>query len=168
MLMNPTPQATQTRRLLLALTCTMAMVPSAWSQTTAQTDAEKAAADANAANVPVTNAPAKADDQLVLSPFVVTTEKDSGYYAENTLMGSRLNSKISDLAASITVVTKQQLEDTGALDINDVFRYESNTEGASTHTPVALNRSNLTDNIGGYSGADGSSFGIATANRPLT
>ncbi len=142
----------------------MAMAPSAWSQTTAQTDAEKAAADARAANVPVTTT-RPADDKLVLSPFVVTTEKDSGYYAENTLMGSRLNSKISDLAASITVVTKQQLEDTGALDINDVFRYESNTEGASTYTPVALNRSNLTDNIGGYSGDDGSSFGIATANR---
>jgi hypothetical protein len=165
MLMNPTPQATLTRRLLLALTCTMAMAPSAWSQTTAEADAAKADADAKAANLPVTNTPARADDKLVLSPFVVTTEKDSGYYAENTLMGSRLNSKISDLAASITVVTKQQLEDTGALDINDVFRYESNTEGASTYTPVALNRNNLTDNIGGYSGDDGKSFGIATANR---
>ena len=93
--MNPTPQATLTRRLLLALTCTMAMAPSAWSQTTAEADAAKAAADAKAANVPVTNTPGKADDKLVLSPFIVTTEKDSGYYAENTLMGSRLNSKIS-------------------------------------------------------------------------
>lgn len=168
--MNPTPQATQTRRLLLlALTCTMAMAPSAWSQTTAEADAAaraKAEADARTAETPVTTAAVRpADDKLVLSPFVVTTEKDSGYYAENTLMGSRLNSKISDLAASITVVTKQQLEDTGALDINDVFRYEANTEGASTYTPVALNRSNLTDNIGGYSGDDGASFGVATANR---
>lgn len=164
MLMNPTPLATQARRLLLALTCTTALAPSAWSQTTAQADT--AAPAAATKPVPVETAEAKKlDDKLVLSPFVVTTEKDSGYYAENTLMGSRLNSKISDLAASITVVTKQQLEDTGALDINDVFRYESNTEGASTYTPVALNRNNLTDNIGGYSGDDGKSFGIATANR---
>jgi outer membrane receptor protein involved in Fe transport len=163
MLMNPTPQATQARRLLLALTCTMAMAPSAWSQTTTQADAAKAEAEGTTA--PVTVAVKPADDKLVLSPFVVTTEKDSGYYAENTLMGSRLNSKISDLAASITVVTKQQLEDTGALDINDVFRYEANTEGASTYTPVALNRNNLTDNIGGYSGDDGAAFGVATANR---
>jgi hypothetical protein len=164
MLMNPTPQATQARRLLLALTCTMAMAPSAWSQTTA--DADKAKAEAEGQTAPVATAPAKpADDKLVLSPFIVTTEKDSGYFAENTLMGSRLNSKVSDLGASITVVTKQQLEDTGALDINDVFLYESNTEGAGTYTPVAMNRNNLTDNIGGYSGDDGSSFGIATANR---
>ncbi len=159
--MNPTPQATQTRRLLLALTCLTAMAPAAWSQTANQ----PGQADADAKKVPVTTNEGKKDEKLVLSPFVVTTEKDSGYYAENTLMGSRMNSKISDLAASITVVTKQQLDDTGALDINDVFRYEANTEGASTYTPVALNRNNLTDNIGGYSGDDGSSFGIATANR---
>ncbi len=165
LLMNPTPHATLTRRLLLAFACTMAMTPIVWSQTTAEAEAAKAKAEADAANVPVATSPAKADDKLVLSPFVVTTQQDSGYFAENTLMGSRLNSKISDLAASITVVTKQQLEDTGSLDINDVFLYESNTEGAATYTPVALNRSNLTDNIGGYSGDDGSSFGIATANR---
>lgn len=160
--MNPTPQASQARRYLLALTCTMALAPSAWSQTTTQADTAKAEAEGKP--VPVT-VERKDDDKLVLSPFVVTTEKDAGYYAENTLAGSRLNSKISDLAASITVVTKQQLEDTGALDINDVFRYEANTEGASTYTPVALNRNNVTDNIGGYSGDDGSAFGAATANR---
>ncbi len=154
--MNLTPQAQNTRRLLLALTCAMAMALSAWSQTT--TTAEEAAKAKAAAE-------AKKDDKLVLTPFQVTTTKDSGYYAENTLAGSRLNTNLADLAASITVVTKQQLEDTGALDINDVFLYEANTEGAGTYTPVAMNRSNLTDNIGGYSGDDGSSFGIATANR---
>ncbi len=109
--------------------------------------------------------PEQDENVVVLSPFVVTTEKDVGYFAENTLAGSRMNTKVSDLAASITVVTKQQLEDTGSLDINDVFLYEANTEGAGTFTPVAMNRNNLTDNIGGYSGDDGSPFGIATANR---
>ena len=49
----------------------------------------------------------------------------------------KLNSNLADLAASITVVTKQQLDDTGALDINDVFLYMANTEGAGTYTPSA-------------------------------
>ncbi len=102
---------------------------------------------------------------LELSPFVVTSTKDSGYFAENTLMGSRLNSNLADLAASITVVTKQQLEDTGSLDINDVFLYEANTEGAATYTPTYNNRGVLRDGIGGYSADDGTPFGIATANR---
>jgi outer membrane receptor protein involved in Fe transport len=105
------------------------------------------------------------ENVVVLSPFVVTTEKDVGYFAENTLMGSRMNTKVSDLAASITVVTKQQLEDTGSLDINDVFLYEANTEGAGTFTPVAMNRNNLTDICGGYCSYTGDPLGIATAIR---
>lgn len=57
-----------------------------------------------------------------LSPFaVVTSDSDIGYHAENTLAGSRLNTNVSDLASSITIVTRQQMEDTGSLDINDIF-----------------------------------------------
>jgi len=71
---------------------------------------------------------------VTLNPFSVDASKDIGYYAENTLAGSRLKTNVGDLASSITVVTKQQLEDTGSLNINDVFLYEANTEGASTYT----------------------------------
>jgi hypothetical protein len=105
------------------------------------------------------------DGTVRLNPFSVSTDKDSGYYAQNTLFGSRLNTNIGDLAASITVVTKQQLEDTGSLDINDVFLYEANTEGAGTYTPSLLNRGTARDGIAGYSNDDGIPFGIATANR---
>ncbi len=62
-----------------------------------------------------------ADGVVELSPFQVDASSDVGYYATNTLAGSRLNTKIEDLASSITVVTKQQAEDTGALDIQDMF-----------------------------------------------
>jgi outer membrane receptor protein involved in Fe transport len=124
-----------------------------------QADQAKAAATVTTTTTP------SGDDVLKLSPFTVSTEKDSGYYAQNTLFGSRLNTNIGDLAASITVVTKQQLEDTGAVDINDVFLYEANTEGAGTYTPNLLNRGTIRDGIAGYSGDDGIPFGIATANR---
>lgn len=116
-----------------------------------------------------TAAPAtpKPDETIVeLSPFTVTTDKDSGYFAQNTLLGSRLNTNIGDLAASITVVTKQQLEDTGAVDINDVFMYEANTEGASTYTPTNLSRGMMRDSIAGWSDdLQGAPQTIATANR---
>ncbi|MEO5958441.1 MAG: TonB-dependent receptor plug domain-containing protein, partial [Opitutaceae bacterium] len=108
---------------------------------------------------------AQGEKPIELSPFTVSSDKDSGYFAQNTLLGSRLNTNIGDLAASITVVTKQQLEDTGALDINDVFLYEANTEGAGTYTPQLLNRGTARDGIAGYSNDDGIPFGIATANR---
>ncbi len=101
-----------------------------------------------------------------MSPFQVqASPNDVGYYAENTLAGTRLNTNIGDLASSITVVTKQQLIDTASVDINDVFMYEANTEGANTYTPVYLNRGVLRDTIGGYSGDTGTPFGSATANR---
>ncbi len=112
-----------------------------------------------------TAATSTSPDVVTLSPFQVDASKDTGYYAENTLAGSRLNTNVGDLASSITVVTKQQLDDTGALNINDVFLYEANTEGAGNYTPTYVNRGTATDAIGGYSGDDGTPYGIATANR---
>jgi hypothetical protein len=109
------------------------------------------------------------EDVVKLSPFEVKTSgKDIGYYAENTLAGSRLNTNVGDLASSITVVTKQQLIDTASVDINDVFMYEANTEGSRTYTPspfiAASNR--LTDAISGFGADNGSSgYGPATSNR---
>ena len=43
---------------------------------------------------------------------------------------------------------------TASLDINDIFMYEANTEGANTYTPLYLNRGFVRDVISGYS-ADG-------------
>jgi len=69
-------------------------------------------------------------DVVQLSPFMVEGTADKAYFAENTLAGSRLNSNLGDIAASITVVTKEQLADTGSMDINGVFKYEANSDGA--------------------------------------
>ncbi len=77
----------------------------------------------------------------MLSPFQVASDADKGYQALNTLSGTRLNSKLEDLGASITVVTKQQMEDMALLDINDVFRYEASTEGTDNFTTFNRNRS---------------------------
>ena len=77
----------------------------------------------------------------MLSPFQVASDADKGYQALNTLSGTRLNSKLEDLGASITVVTKQQMLDTAVLDINDVFRYEASTEGTDNFTTFNRNRS---------------------------
>lgn len=77
------------------------------------------------------------DEVITLSPFQVDTSRDNGYYAPNTLSGTRLNSNVQDLGSSITVITKQQLEDTASLDINDIFRYEANTEGTYNYTATS-------------------------------
>ncbi len=74
------------------------------------------------------------DEVIQLSPFQVDTSRDNGYYAANTLSGTRINSRVQDLGGSITVITRQQLEDTASIDINDIFRYEANTEGIFNFT----------------------------------
>ena len=84
---------------------------------------------------------AAADEKVVtLSPFEVSAGTDRGYYASNSLSGTRLNSKLEDLASSISVVTRQQLLDTAALDINDIFLYEANTEGTGNFTAFSVGR----------------------------
>ncbi|MDQ8197037.1 hypothetical protein QEH56_02700 [Pelagicoccus enzymogenes] len=92
-------------------------------------------------------------DIYELSPFEVSSsDNDIGYYSENTLAGSRLNSNISDLASSITVVTSRQLEDTAAVDINDVFLYEANTEGLGNYTSYEIDKDGaVRDNPAGWS-----------------
>jgi outer membrane receptor for ferric coprogen and ferric-rhodotorulic acid len=108
------------RRLILAQTCAMMAVSFSWAQT--------------APTSPATSAPApKSDEVIVLSPFEVKAES-KGYYSPNTMSGTRINSSIQDLASSITVVTKGQMEDFAMLDINDVFLYAANTEGTGTYT----------------------------------
>jgi outer membrane receptor protein involved in Fe transport len=99
--------------------------------------------------VPVTTAPGEnpGDEVIQLSPFEVTSTADRGYQAISTMSGTRLNSKLEDVAASLSVITKQQLQDTASVDINDVFRYELNTEGTYQWTSFSVDRGNVTDDV---------------------
>jgi hypothetical protein len=106
-----------------------------------------------------------ADDVLVLSPFEVTAESQHGYLATSTLSGSRLNTKLDEIAASISVVTKQQLEDTGAVDINDIFKNELNTEGTHQYTDLSVSSSGVvTDNTGNNPASANRVRGLTNAN----
>ncbi len=70
----------------------------------------------------------KSDDTLILSPFEVTAEDDEGYRATSTLAGTRLRSDLKDLAASISVVTKDFMTDINATDITSLLVYTAGTE----------------------------------------
>ena len=134
---------------------------------------ERAARDADvarAAGAPTTTAASSttgATGEIVeLSPFQVNASADRGYYASSTLSGTRINSKIEDLGASITVVTKQQLQDTAAVDINDIFLYEANTEGTGNYTDFSIDRNgNVIDNVAGNPNNANRIRGITAANQ---
>ncbi len=82
----------------------------------------------------------RADEIVQLSPFQVVAD-EQGYQASNTLSGTRLATSIDDLGSSITIITKQQIDDLALLDLNDVFRYEASTEGTDNYTSFNRNRS---------------------------
>lgn len=71
-----------------------------------------------------------AEKPTELSPFVVTSDRDTGYQATSTLAGTRLNTPLKDLGASISVYTKDFLTDIGAANSGDLLVYATNMEAA--------------------------------------
>jgi hypothetical protein len=69
-----------------------------------------------------------AAEVVELSPFEVNTSKDLGYQAENTLAGSRLNSRLRDTAGSVSVFTKEFLDDLAITDLSGLLAYTVNSE----------------------------------------
>ncbi|MCW5548224.1 MAG: TonB-dependent receptor plug domain-containing protein [Opitutaceae bacterium] len=108
------------------------------------------------------------DEVVQLTPFQVDATRDAGYFAQNTLAGSRMRTNIADLGSSISVITAQQFQDTASTDINDIFRYEVNTEGSLTYTPGTQSMRNdgvLDVNSGGTQGNNMTPYTNASANR---
>ncbi|MFM9079900.1 MAG: TonB-dependent receptor plug domain-containing protein, partial [Opitutaceae bacterium] len=64
----------------------------------------------------------------VLSPFEVTSAKDVGYQAGNSMSGSRLNSSLKDTAAAVMVFTPEFLSDFGATSLADLIGYAPNMQ----------------------------------------
>lgn len=83
------------------------------------------------------------EDIYVMSPFEVVSEKDEGYAAASAQSGSRLASKVEDISATMSVVTKQQLLDFALNDINDIFAMEASAEGTRTYTANSTNTNPL-------------------------
>lgn len=149
--MNPCKSATalSLSRLLLAQLCLFLLLPVTRAQTVSQpaaTDKEPAQARA-IPSTSRTDSTASDDEVVSLSPFEVVADTN-GYYSANTMSGTRFNTKLDDLASSITVVTKGQMEDFGMLDINDIFLYVAGTEGTGTYTDYTLDRNgSIADNV---------------------
>ncbi len=70
----------------------------------------------------------KKDETMVLSPFVVSSERDTGYAATDTLAGTRLRTSLKDIAASVSVVTKEFLDDLALTGTADILVYTTGTE----------------------------------------
>ena len=97
-----------------------------------------------------TPAPATSKVETIqLSPFEVVSETDNGYKANGTLAGTRLRTDLRDVAASITVVTKEFMNDIGATTLEGLLTYTVGTEvsGLSGNYSSAGSDANFTDSI---------------------
>jgi hypothetical protein len=111
------------------------------------------------------------DDAVVLSPFVVDSERDTGYQARNTLAGTRLNTRLEDVGAAISVYNRDFIDDIGAIDHNELLIYATGMEASGAQG----NLSGLTANINNTATTTtredpegGAGFGVAIRTRGLS
>ena len=69
-----------------------------------------------------------AEPTVVLSPFEVNVDQDHGYLATSAHSGTRLRSDLKDIAAAVSVVTKDFMGDIAARNLEDLLTYTTNTE----------------------------------------
>ena len=99
---------------------------------------------------PTTSLAQDEDEEEVyeLSPFTVEDDDYIGYLATSTLAGTRLNTRLEDIGTSISVLTKEFLEDVGATDNQDLLLYVTNAEvgGVRGNFTGTGSGANLTEN----------------------
>ncbi|MEO5958326.1 MAG: TonB-dependent receptor plug domain-containing protein, partial [Opitutaceae bacterium] len=86
---------------------------------------------------------AKAGEPIKLTPFEVSTNKDIGYAAGNTLSGGRVDTPLAITPGSISVMTKEFLDDFNFKTINEAAAWTIGMDGG-TSTPNSDSSTNAT------------------------
>jgi outer membrane receptor protein involved in Fe transport len=63
------------------------------------------------------------EETVMLTPFEVSTNQDTGYAGQDTLSGSRLRTNLKDVAAAISPMTAEFLRDIAATSIEGAMEY---------------------------------------------
>ena len=96
--------------------------------------------------------PTETPAQVVkLSPFVVDSTSDRGYQATSTLAGNRIKTDLKDVAASVTVLTKEFMDDLGATTIHAAMTFVA---GAETDSMTDFEQVGTLGAANGYVGTD--------------
>ncbi len=72
---------------------------------------------------PVPAAPSGSAGTVVLTPFEVSSAKDTGYAATETLAGTRMRTDLRDVGASLTVLTPEFMQDLAATSLDKALLY---------------------------------------------
>ena len=86
---------------------------------------------------PTAGAESSDDDIVVLNPFEVSADSETGWVATQSLAGSRLNTELKDIAAPIEVLTKDFMDEFALNSITDATIYTTNVEGVGDNLEAA-------------------------------
>ena len=68
------------------------------------------------------------EETVTLSPFVVNENDAVGYSANSTLAGTRINTALRDIGASVSIITSEFLADTAATNLGELLSLTTSTE----------------------------------------
>ena len=66
------------------------------------------------------------DEAIVLSPFIISSEKEEGWSANDTLSATRTKQALKDVPVNIDAITSDFMEDLGLFTTDDVANYVAN------------------------------------------
>lgn len=106
-----------------------------------------------AAQVISTTAPVRTleEDVLVLSPFVVNTSSEEGYYSPESVGATRTRTALIDLPINLTVFNENFINDVGARDLADIVAFSSSVSPSPTASSDNAGGDTLGLNIRGQS-----------------
>lgn len=107
-------------------------------------------------------------ETVILSPFEVQAEKDTGYQATETLAGTRIRTDLKDVGGALSVYTKEFLKDVAATDNGTLLQYTTNAEVAGTRgTYAGLGNGTSVDETGSLRAPGGAQRvrGLASADN---
>ena len=81
-----------------------------------------------AQTAPAAKATAEKNDAEVLNPFQVSTDKDTGYVAANSLAGGRADTPLKLTPASISVMTQEFMDDFNITNITQAIDWGVNVQ----------------------------------------
>jgi outer membrane receptor protein involved in Fe transport len=96
-----------------------------------------------------------AEETVTLSPFIISTERETGWSANETLSATRTKQALKDVPVSIDAITADFMEDLGLFTADEVSNYVANA-----YAPPTLEN----DNQGGSIAFRGLSGSTATRN----
>lgn len=67
-------------------------------------------------------------ERVLLDPFVVSEDDNVGYSANSTLAGTRINTALRDVGASISIITPEFLSDTASTNVGELLSLTTGTE----------------------------------------